>query len=272
MNHGCREAREHSLPGGAGPALIKRGIGAPSTTSTRRVYFLLPNPQAAITRDEAIRTASLGREAGLSHCVKLEVIGDERTLFRTTRARRGDASARGEGFVACPTRATIRLSVGSWRTPGRRRSCRSAPRVDRGWGFRTSTTSGSSRFARVPVDCRRRGRNRFGRGAAMELGADGVPDDTAIARSAGSGAMAEAMKLESGRGLGIWPGDSAKAYRARAARRRARRTVTVDISDRKGQPEPRSMNFIPRGDELSLGPEGPQTVRSCALRAIERVI
>src|SRR3954468_12124473 len=44
-------------------------------------YFLLPNTAGCYTAEEAIRTARLGREAGLSNWVKLEVIGDERTLF-----------------------------------------------------------------------------------------------------------------------------------------------------------------------------------------------
>src|SRR5215204_4708515 len=44
-------------------------------------YFLLPNTAACYTADEAIRTARLGREAGMSNWVKLEVIGDEQTLF-----------------------------------------------------------------------------------------------------------------------------------------------------------------------------------------------
>src|SRR6476661_5145354 len=39
--------------------------------------FLLPNTAGCYTADEAIRTARLGREAGLSNWVKLEVIGDE---------------------------------------------------------------------------------------------------------------------------------------------------------------------------------------------------
>src|SRR5262252_3883672 len=43
--------------------------------------FILPNTAACYNADEAIRTARLGREAGLSNWVKLEVIGDERTLF-----------------------------------------------------------------------------------------------------------------------------------------------------------------------------------------------
>src|SRR5256885_1433143 len=44
-------------------------------------YFLLPNTAGCYTAEEAVRTARLGREAGLSNWVKLEVIGDERTLF-----------------------------------------------------------------------------------------------------------------------------------------------------------------------------------------------
>src|SRR5512134_2564674 len=48
--------------------------------------FLLPNTAACYTAADAIRTAHLGREAGLSHWVKLEVIGDEATLFPDTAA------------------------------------------------------------------------------------------------------------------------------------------------------------------------------------------
>src|ERR1041385_7403184 len=47
-------------------------------------YFILPNTAGCYTADEAIRTARLGREAGLSNWVKLEVIGDEKPLFPDT--------------------------------------------------------------------------------------------------------------------------------------------------------------------------------------------
>ncbi|NUR53911.1 MAG: thiazole synthase, partial [Acidobacteria bacterium] len=40
-------------------------------------YFILPNTAACYTAEDAIRTARLAREAGLSHWVKLEVSGDE---------------------------------------------------------------------------------------------------------------------------------------------------------------------------------------------------
>ena len=48
--------------------------------------FILPNTAGCYTADEAIRTARLGREAGLSNWVKLDVIGDERTLFPDNEA------------------------------------------------------------------------------------------------------------------------------------------------------------------------------------------
>ena len=44
-------------------------------------YFLLPNTAGCKTAAEAVRTALLAREAGFSNWIKLEVIGDERTLF-----------------------------------------------------------------------------------------------------------------------------------------------------------------------------------------------
>ena len=47
----------------------------------RSKFFILPNTAGCYTADEAVRTARLGREVGLSNWVKLEVIGDEKTLF-----------------------------------------------------------------------------------------------------------------------------------------------------------------------------------------------
>ncbi len=44
-------------------------------------YFLLPNTAGCYTADEAIRVARLGREVGLSDWVKIEVIGDQKTLY-----------------------------------------------------------------------------------------------------------------------------------------------------------------------------------------------
>src|SRR5438094_3549757 len=52
----------------------------------REKIMILPNTAACYNVDDAVRTARLGREAGLSNWVKLEVIGDEKTLFPDTAA------------------------------------------------------------------------------------------------------------------------------------------------------------------------------------------
>src|SRR5438270_9883872 len=65
--------------------------------------FVLPNTAGCYTADDAIRTARLGREVGLSNWVKLEVIGDEKTLFPDNAGL--IAATRGlgrEGFVVLP--------------------------------------------------------------------------------------------------------------------------------------------------------------------------
>jgi thiazole synthase len=65
--------------------------------------LILPNTAGCYTADEAIRIARLGREAGLSEWVKLEVIGDERTLFPDTGALlEATRVLVREGFVVLP--------------------------------------------------------------------------------------------------------------------------------------------------------------------------
>src|ERR1700742_2223084 len=68
-----------------------------------RRYFLLPNTAGCYTADEAIRAARLGREVGLSDWVKIEVIGDQQTLYpdiqATLEATRVLAK---EGFTVLP--------------------------------------------------------------------------------------------------------------------------------------------------------------------------
>src|SRR3979409_150570 len=66
-------------------------------------YFLLPNTAGCYTVDDAVRTARLGREAGVSHWLKLEVIGDERTLFPDNEALiEATRVLVREGFVVLP--------------------------------------------------------------------------------------------------------------------------------------------------------------------------
>ncbi|MBM2828778.1 MAG: Thiazole synthase, partial [Actinobacteria bacterium] len=66
-------------------------------------YTLLPNTAACYTADDAIRTCLLAREAGMSNFVKLEVIGDEKTLFPDTEGLLAAAKVLvKEGFIVLP--------------------------------------------------------------------------------------------------------------------------------------------------------------------------
>ena len=64
-------------------------------------YFLLPNTAGCYTADEAVRAARLGREVGLSDWVKLEVIGDQATLYPDVQATlEATRTLVSEGFTA----------------------------------------------------------------------------------------------------------------------------------------------------------------------------
>jgi len=74
--------------------------------------FILPNTAGCYSADEAVRTALLGREAGLSNWVKLEVIGDERTLFPDNEALlEATRILVREGFVVLDTAVTPELEA-----------------------------------------------------------------------------------------------------------------------------------------------------------------
>ena len=66
-------------------------------------YIILPNTAGCYTADDAIRTARLARAAGISDLVKLEVIGDERTLMPDNEALLEAAKILvKEGFIVLP--------------------------------------------------------------------------------------------------------------------------------------------------------------------------
>src|SRR5690242_2488491 len=69
----------------------------------REKFFILPNTAGCYTADEAVRAARLAREVGLSNWVKLEVIGDQKTLFPDNfeLIKATETLAR-EGFVVMP--------------------------------------------------------------------------------------------------------------------------------------------------------------------------
>jgi len=69
----------------------------------RKKFFILPNTAGCYSGDEAVRTARLAREVGLSNWIKLEVIGDEKTLFPDNfELVRATETLVKEGFVVLP--------------------------------------------------------------------------------------------------------------------------------------------------------------------------
>src|SRR5205809_5250639 len=86
--------RRVSLPG--------KGESILDFIDTKR-FTLLPNTAGCYTADEAVRTAYLAREAGLGEMVKLEVIGDARTLFPDVQGLlEATKTLAREGFVVMP--------------------------------------------------------------------------------------------------------------------------------------------------------------------------
>src|SRR5580765_2243551 len=66
-------------------------------------YFILPNTAGCYTAEEAVRTARLAREVGLSNWIKLEVIGDAETLFPDNAGLlEATRTLAKEGFVVLP--------------------------------------------------------------------------------------------------------------------------------------------------------------------------
>src|SRR5213594_4553818 len=69
----------------------------------RSKYFILPNTAGCYSAEDAVRAARLARAVGLSNWVKLEVIGDEKTLFPDNfELVKATEQLVREGFVVLP--------------------------------------------------------------------------------------------------------------------------------------------------------------------------
>ena len=185
-----------SQPGGGA---TPRGANEPSLLdyidSSR--YFLLPNTAGCYTAEDAIRTARLGREAGLSNWVKLEVIGDERTLFPDNEAL-VDATRVlvHEGFVVLPYTSDDPIVCRKLEDAGAAAVMPLGAPIGSGLGIQNPNNIRIIReFSRVPVIVDAGVGTASDATFAMELGADGVLMNTAIAGAQDPVAMAESMKL-----------------------------------------------------------------------------
>src|SRR3989441_5996165 len=147
-------------------------------------YFLLPNTAACYTADDAIRTARLGREVGLSNWVKLEVIGDEKTLFPDNQglleATRVLAK---EGFVVLPYTNDDVVNARKLIDAGAAAVMPLAAPIGSGMGVQNPANLQILRemITEVPLIVDAGVGTASDAAVAMELGADGVLMNTAIA-------------------------------------------------------------------------------------------
>jgi thiazole synthase len=170
----------------------------------RKQYFLLPNTAGCYTADEAIRAARLGREAGLSEWVKLEVIGDEQTLFPDTEELlKATRVLVKEGFVVLPYTNDDLIVARKLIDAGAAAVMPLAAPIGSGLGIQNLANLRilRERVTEVPLVVDAGVGTASDAAMAMELGADGVLMNTAIACAEQPVLMAEAMRqaVEAGR-------------------------------------------------------------------------
>jgi thiazole synthase len=163
----------------------------------RSKLFILPNTAACYTADEAIRTARLAREVGLSNWVKLEVIGDEQTLFPDNEGLlEATRVLVKEGFVVLPYTTDDLINAKKLIDAGAAAVMPLAAPIGSGLGIQNITNLRilRERITEVPLIVDAGVGTASDASIAMELGYDGVLMNTAIAAAEDSEKMAEAMK------------------------------------------------------------------------------
>jgi thiazole synthase len=183
--------------------LSAKGAGALLSWIDRSKIFLLPNTAACYTADDAIRTARLGREAGLSEWVKLEVIGDEQTLFPDNEALiEATRVLVREGFVVLPYTNDDPIACRKLEDAGAAAVMPLGAPIGSGLGLQNPNNLAIIKErAGIPVIVDAGVGTASDAAIAMELGMDAVLMNTAIAGAGDPPMMAAAMKraVEAGR-------------------------------------------------------------------------
>ena len=164
----------------------------------RSKLFILPNTAACYTADDAIRTARLAREVGLSNWIKLEVIGDEKTLFPDNEGLlEATRVLVKEGFVVLPYTNDDVVNARKLIDAGAAAVMPLAAPIGSGLGVQNPANLRIMRemITEVPMIVDAGVGTASDAAIAMELGADGVLLNTAIAAAEDSVQMAEAMNL-----------------------------------------------------------------------------
>lgn len=169
----------------------------------RNMYILLPNTAGCFTAEEAIRTARLAREACSTDMIKVEVIGDKKTLLpdveETLRATKVLVD---EGFTVLPYTNDDVVMAAKLEKAGAAAVMPLGSQIGSGQGIINSTNiSLILEQANVPIIVDAGVGTASDVSVAFELGADGVLLNSAIALAKDPVKMANAMRLaaESGR-------------------------------------------------------------------------
>jgi thiazole synthase len=163
----------------------------------RKKFFILPNTAGCYTGDEAIRTARLAREVGLSNWIKLEVIGDEKTLFPDNfELVRATEVLVKEGFVVLPYTNDDLISARRLIDAGAAAVMPLGAPIGSGLGVQNPANIRILRemITSVPLILDAGVGTASDATIAMELGADAVLMNTGIAGAQNPLLMAEAMK------------------------------------------------------------------------------
>src|SRR6202040_2684856 len=163
----------------------------------REKIFILPNTAACYTADEAIRTARLAREVGLSNWVKLEVIGDQQTLFPDTEQLiEATRVLVKEGFVVLPYTNDDLIAARKLIDAGAAAVMPLAAPIGSGLGIQNASNLRilRERITEVPLIVDAGVGTASDAAEAMELGADAILMNTAIAEAQDAVLMAEAMR------------------------------------------------------------------------------
>jgi thiazole synthase len=161
-------------------------------------YSILPNTAACYTAEEAVRTARLAREVGLSDWVKVEVIGDQKTLFPDNEATlEATRILVKEGFTALPYFNDDLIMAKKLIDAGAAAVMPLAAPIGSGLGIQNPNNLRIMReeITSVPIIVDAGVGTASDACFAMELGIDGILMNTAIAEAAFPREMAEAMKL-----------------------------------------------------------------------------
>lgn len=160
-------------------------------------YTLLPNTAGCYTADDAVRTLRLARELGIADLVKLEVIGDPKTLFPDNEETLKAAKILlDEGFTVLPYCTDDPVVCQKLEKLGCAAVMPLAAPIGSGLGIRNKHNIRLIiEQAKVPVIVDAGVGTASDATVAMELGCDGVLMNTAIAQAQDPVLMAEAMRL-----------------------------------------------------------------------------